>query len=123
LGLSAGHNVQIDMRWAAAEPDRIGRYAAELAALAPDVIVAIGSATIGPLQQVTRSVPIVFVSTVDPVGGGFVESLARPGTNATGFTAFAYGMSGKWLELLKEIAPPVTRVAVLRDPEISSATG
>ena len=111
------------MRWVAAEPDRIGRYAAELAALAPDVIVATGSATIGPLQRVTRSVPIVFVSTVDPVGGGFVESLARPGTNATGFTAFAYGMSGKWLELLKEIAPPVTRVAVLRDREISSGTG
>jgi ABC-type uncharacterized transport system substrate-binding protein len=88
LGWSVGRNVQIDTRWAAGDADRIRRYAAELAALAPDVIVATGSATVGPLQRVTRSVPIVFVTTVDPVGGGFVESLARPGTNATGFTAF-----------------------------------
>jgi putative tryptophan/tyrosine transport system substrate-binding protein len=123
LGWSVGRNVQIDTRWGAGDADRIRRYAAELAALAPDVIVATGSATVGPLQRVTRSVPIVFVTTVDPVGGGFVESLARPGTNATGFTAFEYGMSGKWLELLKQIAPRVTRVAVIRDPEIAAGAG
>jgi ABC-type uncharacterized transport system substrate-binding protein len=123
LGWSVGRNLQIDTRWAAGDADRIRRYAAELAALAPDVIVATGSATVGPLQGATRSVPIVFVTTVDPVGGGFVESVARPGTNATGFTAFEYGMSGKWLELLKEIAPRVTRVAVLRDPEIAAGAG
>jgi putative tryptophan/tyrosine transport system substrate-binding protein len=123
LGWSVGRNLQIDTRGAAGDADRIRRYAAELAALAPDVIVATGSATVGPLQGATRSVPIVFVTTVDPVGGGFVESVARPGTNATGFTAFEYGMSGKWLELLKEIAPRVTRVAVLRDPEIAAGAG
>ena len=123
LGWSVGRNVQIDTRWAAGDADRIRRYASELAALAPDVIVATGSATVGPLQQATRPLPIVFVTTVDPVGGGFVESLARPGTNATGFTAFEYGMSGKWLELLKQIAPRVTRVAVIRDPEIASGAG
>jgi putative tryptophan/tyrosine transport system substrate-binding protein len=111
-------NVQIDTRWVAAGSDRISRYAAELAAFAPDVIVATGSASVGPLQRVTRSVPIVFVTTVNPVGGGFVESIARPGTNATGFTVFEYGMSGKWLELLKQIASPVARAAVIRDPEI-----
>jgi putative ABC transport system substrate-binding protein len=122
-GWSVGRNLQIDTRWAAGDADRIRRYAAELAALAPDVIVATGSATVGPLQRVTRSVPIVFVSTVDPVGGGFVESLARPGTNATGFTVFEYGMSGKWLELLKQVAPRVTRVAVIRDPEIAAGAG
>ena len=123
LGWSVGRNVQIDTRWAAGDADRIRRYASELAALAPDVIVATGSATVGPLRQATHSLPIVFVTTVDPVGGGFVESLARPGTNATGFTAFEYGMSGKWLELLKQIAPAVTRVAVIRDPEIASGAG
>jgi putative ABC transport system substrate-binding protein len=94
-----------------------------LVALAPDVIVATGSATVGPLQRATRSVPIVFVTTVDPVGGGFVENLARPGTNATGFTAFEYGLSGKWLELLKQIAPRVTSVGVIRDPEIAAGAG
>jgi len=123
LGWSVGRNVQIETRWAAGDADRIRRYAAELTALAPDVILATGSATIGPLQRATRSVPIVFVTTVDPVGGGFVDSLARPGTNATGFTAFEYGMSGKWLELLKQISPRVTRVAVIRDPEIASGAG
>jgi putative tryptophan/tyrosine transport system substrate-binding protein len=123
LGWSVGRNVQIETRWAAGDPDHIRKYASELAALTPDVIVATGSATVGPLQQATRSVPIVFVTTVDPVGGGFVESLARPGTNATGFTAFEYGMSGKWLELLKQMAPAVTRVAVIRDPEIASGAG
>jgi putative tryptophan/tyrosine transport system substrate-binding protein len=123
FGWSVGQNLQIDTRWAAGDADRIRRHASELAALAPDVIVATGSSTVGPLQRATRSVPIVFVSTVDPVGGGFVESLARPGTNATGFTAFEYGMSGKWLELLKEVAPRVTRVGVIRDPEIAAGAG
>jgi putative tryptophan/tyrosine transport system substrate-binding protein len=123
LGWSVGRNLQIDTRWAAGDADRIRRYAAELAALAPDVIVATGSATVGPLQRATRSVPIVFVTTVDPVGGGFVESVARPGTNATGFTAFEYGMSGKWLELLKEIAPGIQRVAVIRDPALAVGIG
>jgi putative tryptophan/tyrosine transport system substrate-binding protein len=123
LGWSVGRNVQIDTRWSVGDPDRIRRYAAELAALAPDVILATGSATVGPLQRATRSLPIVFVTTIDPVGGGFVESLARPGTNATGFTAFEYGMSAKWLELLKQIAPRVTRVGVIRDPEIAAGAG
>jgi putative ABC transport system substrate-binding protein len=123
LGWSVGRNLQIDTRWPVGDADRIRRYAAELAALAPDVIVTAGSATLGPLQRVSRSVPIVFVTVVDPVGGGFVESMARPGTNATGFTAFEYGMSGKWLELLKEVAPRVTRVAVIRDPEIAAGAG
>jgi putative ABC transport system substrate-binding protein len=123
LGWSVGRNVQIDTRWAAGDADRIRRYAAELTALAPDVIVATGSATVGPLQRASRAVPIVFVSTIDPVGGGFVESLARPGTNATGFTASEYGMSGKWLELLKQTAPRVTRVGVIRDPEIAAGAG
>ena len=96
-------------------PTRL-RYAAELVALAPDVILAAGGATVGPLLQATRTVPIVFTQTPDPVGAGFVESLARPGGNATGFTLFEFGISVKWLELLKEIAPRVTRAAVLRDP-------
>ena len=123
LGWGVGRNVEIDSRWAGGDADRIRRYAVELVALAPDVIVATGSATVGPLQRATRSVPIVFVTTVDPVGGGFVESLARPGTNATGFTAFEYGLSGKWLELPKQIAPRVTSVGVIRDPEIAAGAG
>jgi putative tryptophan/tyrosine transport system substrate-binding protein len=123
LGWSVGRNVQIDTRWAAGDADRIRAYAAELVALAPDVILATGSATVGPLQRASRAVPIVFVTTIDPVGGGFVESLARPGTNATGFSAAEYGMSGKWLELLKQIAPRVTRVGVVRDPEIAAGAG
>jgi len=123
LGWGVGRNVEIDSRWAGGDADRIRRYAVELVALAPDVIVATGSATVGPLQRATRSVPIVFVTTVDPVGGGFVENLARPGTNATGFTAFEYGLSGKWLELLKQIAPRVTSVGVIRDPEIAAGAG
>jgi putative tryptophan/tyrosine transport system substrate-binding protein len=123
LGWSVGRNVQIDTRWAAGDADRIRAYAAEFVALAPDVILATGSATVGPLQRASRAVPIVFVTTIDPVGGGFVESLARPGTNATGFSAAEYGMSGKWLELLKQIAPRVTRVGVVRDPEIAAGAG
>lgn len=107
LGWADGRNMRIDTRWATTNPDDIRRHAAELAALAPDVILAAtGTATMAPLLQATRAVPIVFVLVIDPVGAGFVASLAQPGGNATGFTLFEYGMSGKWLEMLKEIAPP-----------------
>jgi putative ABC transport system substrate-binding protein len=123
LGWTDGRNVRIDYRWGAGDVDRIRRYAAELVSLSPDVILTVGSATAGPLLQATRTVPIVFVQAPDPVGAGFVDSLARPGGNVTGFTLFEYGMSGKWLELLKEIAPGVTRVAVLRDAAIAAGTG
>ena len=123
MGWTVGRNVRIDTRWAAGDADRFRRYAAELVALAPDVILASGSLAVAALQQATRTVPIVFVAVVDPVGAGFVESLARPGGNATGFTNFEYGLSGKWLELLKEIAPRVTRVAVLRDPALPAGIG
>jgi putative ABC transport system substrate-binding protein len=124
LGWVDGRNVRIDTRWATTNPDDIRRHAAELAALAPDVILsATGTLTVAPLLQATRIVPIVFVVVIDPVGAGFVTSLAQPGGNATGFTLFEYGMSGKWLELLKEIAPRVTRAAVLRDPAIASGIG
>jgi ABC-type uncharacterized transport system substrate-binding protein len=110
-----GRNVRIDIHWAGADAENIRKHAAELATLAPDVILANGSVVVAPLLQATRTVPIVFVVVPDPVGGGFVNSLARPGGNATGFVQFEYGLSGKWLELLKEIAPRVTRAAVLRD--------
>src|SRR5205085_1331508 len=124
LGWTDGANVRIDTRWATTNPDEIRRHAVELAALAPDVIVAAtGTTTVAPLLQATRTVPIVFVIVIDPVGAGFVASLARPGGNATGFLMFEYGLSGKWLELLKQIAPRVTRVAVLRDPTIASGIG
>ena len=124
LGWTDGHNVQIDTRWATTNADEIRKHAAELAALAPDVILAAtGTTTVAPLLQATRTVPIVFVLVIDPVGAGFVASLARPGGNATGFLMFEYGLSGKWLELLKQIAPDVTRVAVLRDPTIASGIG
>jgi putative tryptophan/tyrosine transport system substrate-binding protein len=122
-GWTIGRNVQIDTRWAAGDAERFRRYGAELVALAPDVILAVGAAAVGPLQQATHTVPIVFVNTSDPVGAGFVESLARPGGNATGFLLYEYGTSGKWLELLKEIAPRVTRVAVLRDSALAAGTG
>jgi ABC-type uncharacterized transport system substrate-binding protein len=122
-GWAIGRNLQIDTRWAAGDAERFRRYAAELVALVPDVILAVGAAAVGPLQQSTRTVPIVFVNTSDPVGAGFVESLARPGGNATGFLLYEYGTSGKWLELLKEIAPRVTRVAVLRDSALAAGTG
>jgi ABC-type uncharacterized transport system substrate-binding protein len=123
LGWIDGHNARIDTRWAT-NADDIRRHAAELAALAPDVILAAtGTTTVAPLLQATRTVPIVFVIVIDPVGAGFVASLARPGGNATGFLMFEYGLSGKWLELLKQIAPGVTRVAVLRDPTIVSGIG
>jgi putative ABC transport system substrate-binding protein len=123
LGWTIGRNVGMETRWGAADPDRTRRYATELAALAPDVILANGSATVGPLLQATRNVPIVFAGVPDPVGAGFVESLARPGGNATGFVQFEYGLGAKWLELLKEIAPGVTRVAVLRDVDLAAGTG
>jgi putative ABC transport system substrate-binding protein len=119
-GWIVGRNVQIDTRWATTTPAEIRRHAAELAALAPDVVLAHGTSTVGPLQQATHTVPIVFPIITDPVAGGFVDSLARPGGNATGFMLFEYSMSGKWLELLKQIAPSVTRVAILGDPDTST---
>src|SRR5215813_3723775 len=119
-GWTIGRNVQVETRWAGADANRIRTYAAELVALAPDVILATGHDGAAPLLQATRSVPIVFVIVPDPVGAGFVDSLARPGSNATGFTAFEYGLSAKWLELLKEVAPRVTRAGVLRDPALAS---
>jgi len=122
LGWSDGRNLRIDVRYATASD--INRHAAELVSLAPDVLLAAsGTATVAPLLQGTRSVPIVFVVVVDPVGAGFVASLARPGGNATGFSIYEYGISGKWLELLKQIAPGVARAAVLRDPAIASGIG
>jgi putative tryptophan/tyrosine transport system substrate-binding protein len=122
LGWNDGDNLRIDTRWAT--PDDIRRHATELAALAPDVLVAAnGTPTLAPLLQATRTVPIVFVNVIDPVGAGFVASLAQPGGNATGFTIFEYSMSGKWLELLKEIGPRVTRAAVVRDAAVASGIG
>jgi putative ABC transport system substrate-binding protein len=123
FGWTEGRNLRIDHRWAAGDADRLRRDAAELLALAPDVVLASGTSTVGPLQKVTRTVPIVFAGVADPIGAGFVDSMARPGGNTTGFISFEYGLSGKWLELLKQIAPGVTRVAVLRDPDISGGTG
>jgi putative ABC transport system substrate-binding protein len=114
-GWIVGRNMRIDTRWATADAAAIRRHAAELAALAPDVILAHGGATVGPLLQATRTVPIVFPIVADPVGAGFVDSLARPGGNATGFMNLEYGMGAKWLELLKQIAPSVTRAAIIRD--------
>jgi ABC-type uncharacterized transport system substrate-binding protein len=122
-GWTVGGNVRIDIRWATANADGIRRHAAELAALAPDVILAFGASAVGPMLQATRTVPIVFPVAADPVGAGFVDSLARPGGNATGFLGFEYGLSGKWLALLKEIAPSVTRAAVIRDPAITAGIG
>jgi putative ABC transport system substrate-binding protein len=122
-GWAVGRNMRIDSRWGAGDNDRTRRYAAELVALAPDVILASGSAGVGALQQVTRTVPIVFAAVADAVGGGFVESLARPGGNITGFELFEYSIGGKWLETLKQIAPSVTRVAVIRDATLVSGGG
>ena len=119
LDWSVGSNLRIDYRWGAGDAERFRRYAAELVALAPDVILASG-ATVTALQQVTRTIPIVFAQVTDPVGLGVVESLARPGSNATGFTPSEFGISAKWLELLKEVAPGVTRAAVLRDPIVTA---
>jgi putative ABC transport system substrate-binding protein len=118
LGWTIGRNVRVDTHWATSDAASIRKHAAELAAFAPDAILAFGASTVGPLLQETRTVPIVFPVVGDPVAAGFVESLARPGRNATGFMTFEYGMGAKWLELLKQIAPAVTRVGVLRDPAI-----
>jgi putative ABC transport system substrate-binding protein len=123
LGWAAGRNIRIDTRWAAGDPARFRQSAAELLALAPEVILVSGGSGMAPMLQATRTVPIVFVQVTDPVGAGFVDSLARPGGNATGFSHFEYGISAKWLELLKQIAPGVTRAAVLRDPAIASGVG
>jgi len=123
LGWTIGRNVRIENRWSAGDPERIRRNTEEMVALAPDVILASGNAGVAPLLQATRTVPVVFVIVPDPVGAGFVDSLARPGGNATGFIAYEYGLSGKWLEVLKEIAPGVTRAAVIRDPALASGPG
>jgi putative ABC transport system substrate-binding protein len=122
-GWMIGANVQLFQRWAPGDTDALRKYATELVALAPDAILATGGVAVGPLQQATRTVPIVFVNTPDPVGAGFVDSQARPGGNVTGFTQFEYSMSVKWLDLLKQVAPSVTRVAVLRDPNQPSGIG
>jgi putative ABC transport system substrate-binding protein len=124
LGWTDGRNVRIDYRWGGAgDVYKRRRDAGELVALTPDVILATGSPNVSALQQATRSIPLVFVTVVDPIGAGFVASLARPGGNATGFTPFEYGISAKWLELLKHIAPRVTRAAVLRDPTSAAGIG
>src|SRR6516164_8456737 len=123
LGWIVGRNVRIEYRWGAGDLDRFRRYAAELIALSPDVVLATAGSIVGAFQQASRTVPIVFVTTIDPVGGGWVESLSRPGTNATGFAAYEFSMSGKRLELLKEIAPGVKRVAVIRDPSVPAGSG
>jgi putative ABC transport system substrate-binding protein len=123
LGWAVGRNVRIEYRWGAGDLDRFRRYAAELVALSPDVVLATAGSIVGAFQQASRTVPIVFVTTVDPVGGGWVESLSRPGTNATGFASREFSMSGKWLELLKEIAPGTKRVAVVRDPSVPAGSG
>jgi putative ABC transport system substrate-binding protein len=122
LGWTEGRNVRIDSRWGAFDADSGRKYASEMVALAPDVIVAAGASVMGPLQEATRSIPIVFLQVTDPVGAGYVASLARPGGNATGFTMFEFGIGVKWLELLKQIAPLATRVAVLRDPPYPPAS-
>jgi putative ABC transport system substrate-binding protein len=122
-GWIIGRDVRIDTRWATTDAAEIRRHAAELAALAPDVILAHAATTVGPLLQATRTVPIVFPAVVDPVGAGFVDSLARPGGNATGFMNYEYSLSGKWLELLKQFAPGLTRAAVLRNAATPSGPG
>jgi putative tryptophan/tyrosine transport system substrate-binding protein len=122
-GWSDGRNVRFDVRFAEGNPAKMREHARELVALAPDVLLVGGSAPLGQVLEVTRSIPIVFVNVVDPVGGGYVETLARPGGNATGFMPFEYGLSGKWLELLKEAAPGITRTAVLRDPLLAAGIG
>jgi putative tryptophan/tyrosine transport system substrate-binding protein len=122
LGWTDGRNIRIDYRWGDGNADDIRKYSAELSSLAPDVMLVAGTAAVGPLLQAAPTVPVVFVNLPDPVGAGYVKSLARPGGNVTGFTNFEYGLSVKWLELLKEVAPSVTRVAVLRDPALTAGT-
>ena len=123
LGWVDGQTIHVDIRWSGADSDRRRKFATEIVALAPDVILAPGSSSMGPLLQATHTIPVVFATTADPVGAGFVESLSRPGGNATGFTAYDYSIGGKWLELLKEISPGVTRVAVIRDPITAAGVG
>jgi putative tryptophan/tyrosine transport system substrate-binding protein len=123
LGWTVGRNLQIDYRFAGGEADSVRQYAAELVALTPDVIMTVGNLTVTPMQQATRTIPIVFTNVPDPVGAGIVQSLARPGGNATGFTNFEYSMSGKWVELLKQIAPHIKRAALLRDPTAAAGIG
>jgi len=123
LGWTVGRNIRIEYRWGAGDADRIRQQAAELIALTPDAILTCGASTVTPMLRATRTVPVVFVAVVDPVGASFVDSMARPGGNATGFTNFEYSMGAKWLELLKDVAPAVTRAAVIRDPDISLGAG
>ena len=123
LGWTDGRNARIETRWGGGDAEQIRKHVAALVSFDPDVILAVGTQTAGPLLEATRIIPIVFVQVADPVGAGFVDSLARPAGNATGFANFEYGISSKWLELLKEIAPRLTRVAVLRDPSVASGTG
>jgi putative tryptophan/tyrosine transport system substrate-binding protein len=123
LGWVIGRNVRIDFRYGLGDAANVRKYVEELVALRPDVVLASGASALAPLLQATRTVPIVFVAVADPVGAGFVESMARPGGNATGFIQFEYSLSGKWLELLKEIAPGVTRAAILRDPATTAGVG
>jgi len=123
LGWSEGRNLQLDIRWGGDDTDRYRQYGRELVALFPDVVIGVSSAVVSTLQQVTRTMPIVFVNVVDPLGAGLIESMARPGGNATGFIVFEYAIGAKWLELLKEISPGVTRAAVLRDPTIAAGIG
>jgi putative ABC transport system substrate-binding protein len=123
LGWTIGRNIRIETRWTVGGPERVRGAVVELLALEPDVILATGSTTVGPLRRATRTVAIVFVTVPDPVGAGFVANLTRPGGNVTGFTAFEYGISPKWLELLKQLVPGVTRVAVIRDPDVSAGIG
>jgi len=123
LGWAEGRNLRTDYFWGRGQPEAVRKHAAELAALAPEVVVSSGTTSLGSLLQATRAVPIVFVNVADPVGSGFVDSLSRPGGNATGFMQFEYSLSGKWLEVLKQIAPDVTRAAVLRDAAVPSGIG
>jgi ABC-type uncharacterized transport system substrate-binding protein len=123
LGWMSGRNVKFEYRWAGGNTAKIRQYAAELVALGPDVILATGGFGVGPLLQATNKIPIVFISVLDPVGAGYIESLARPGRNATGFVNFEYAIGSKWLGLLKQVVPPVTRVMALRDPSVSSGSG
>ncbi|MGB9016938.1 MAG: ABC transporter substrate binding protein [Pseudolabrys sp.] len=123
LGWTDGRNIRIDIRWSGGNDATMRKNAAEMVALAPNIILATGSSSMGPLMQISGVVPIVFVIVPDPVGAGYVNSLARPGGNATGFSTFEYSIGGKWLDLLKQIAPGITRVAVLRDSAISGGLG
>jgi putative ABC transport system substrate-binding protein len=123
LGWTEGRNLHLDIRWGGGDPDKIRKEAENLVALAPDVIVSTGNVGVPPLLRATHTIPIVFNNVADPVGAGFIDTMARPGGNATGFIQFEYTISGKWLELLKEVAPALSRVAVLRDPAIAAGVG